>query len=183
MHQAALVGGLQPQRRLPNQLAHLRHGQPALALHQPTQRRTVEVLRHQVGAFGVGAGVVSADNVIAVQAAQRLHLAAEAGQQQVAVEADVRLRPFDSAKVLESQVVGQVDDPQAARRQFVLNFQAGHRAGRRRLGIGGGLSEGGRRPLGRRLSRGADLGGGGDLDDRPAFGARHFFGGRVSDLK
>ncbi len=85
--QAALVGVLQPQRRLPDVVASLPGGEPAARGEQLAQVGALDVLHSQIVIVAGQGGVVGEHDVGVRELGGRLHLAAEADQQFLLVEA------------------------------------------------------------------------------------------------
>ncbi len=81
MDQAALVGVLQAQRRLPDVIAGLLRGEPPALREQPGQVGALDVLHGQVAIVAGQRGVVGQHDVGVRELGGGLHLAAEACQQ------------------------------------------------------------------------------------------------------
>ncbi len=172
---AALVGVLEPQRRLPDVGACLGHGQRPTLLYQPGQGDSLDVFHYQeVGRAGVF-GVVGGDDVRMRQARGGAHLTLEAlhrlGAIRIGVADDLeRHRPphdavFGLIDAAHAALAEQTQDAVACvlaqlRGQARKGFGAGSggwRGGWRREGVTRDRRH--RRHLPRRLRHRVDLGG------------------------
>ena len=158
---AVLVGVLQAQGRLVDEVAGVGHRQRPAGLDQLRQVEALDVLHGQDEALAEAEGRVGGDDVGVVELGRGADLAEEAVEHAAAVD-EVAADDLEHLLAAHERVLGQVDDAHAAAAQLaedlvigVVGQSRGQRAGRRRCR--------GRRAAGQHRQageRGDDRGGG-----------------------
>ena len=128
--QPVLVGVLQPEGRLPDQLAGVGDRQRPAVLHQLIEVQAVDEFHHQELRAVDLAGVECADDVRMVNRADDLHLALEAGDGLRVIEQPLR-QDFQGHGLVELDVPGPIDRAHAAFAQLLEQFVVAQRLQRR----------------------------------------------------